>query len=496
MPPALSTATLTQLRRRPDCTPGRAGAPASPRPAIGWARIPLLVFLLALAPAWSQAQPGPDPGDEVLPGVVRAQLDARYWIARLGDADRVMLDAAAVATQNARMRRLDPSLHDIEQLPPTLEAGQVRAWIEAASPRPTAPLYDEAGKQGSERAIDKLVAALDLGDIPQTQVTRYGMVVRRADLRSFPTHLHVFSTPGDRDIDRFQESALFPGTPVAVVHRSRDRRWLFVLSETYAGWIEADAVAFGDRAGIFAHTRRVPFLVVTGAQVRTVHTPERPEVSELVLDMGVRLPLADLDAHQPVNGQHPGFGHAVELPVRAEDGTLEFVPALIPHSADVSHGHLPLTKANLIRQAFKFLGERYGWGHRYNGRDCSGFVSEVMRSFGLVLPRNTGAQAESPALEGVAVAPGTGHEERLRLLGSSQVGDLVYLPGHVMMVIGRVDGDTWVIHDTAGISLLDDEGELHRYPLNGVAVTPLLPLMADATTATVDRITAIRHLRP
>src|SRR5690606_4113209 len=99
-----------------------------------------------------------------------------------------------------------------------------------------------------------------------------------------------------------------------------------------------------------------------------------------------------------------------------------------------------LTKANLIRQAFKFLGERYGWGHRYNGRDCSGFVSEVMRSFGLVLPRNTGAQARSPALEGLAVEPGSPHEERLRLLGSSQVGDLVYLPGHVMMVIGRIAG--------------------------------------------------------
>ena len=456
-----------------------------------------LLACLLIASPWSVlAQVLEDPDAEVLPGVVQAQLEPGYWIERLRDADHVVLDPEAIAAHNARMRDREPSLHDIEQLPVTLEAEQVRAWIEAASPRPERTLYDEAGKEGSARALDRLVDALDLKAIPQTQVTRYGMVVRRADLRTFPTHLRVFSTPDDRDIDRFQESALFPGTPVAVVHRSRDRRWLFVLSETYAAWIEADAVAFGDKPGIFAHTRRIPFLVVTGAQVRTVHTPERPQVSDVVLDMGVRLPLAPWPADEPLNGQHPGFGHVVELPVRNEDGALAFVPALVPRSADVAGDYLPLTRANLIGQAFKFLGERYGWGHRYNARDCSGYVSEIYRSFGLLLPRNTSAQSRSPGLEGVVLDSSTGHDERLRLLRESRVGDLVYIPGHVMMVLGHVDGETYVIHDTSGMSLLGEDGQLRRYHLNGVVVTPLLPLMSDATTATVDRITSIQRIRP
>lgn len=449
-----------------------------------------------MAACGSSAQALHDPQSEVLPGVVQAQLQPAYWAGRLRDADRIILDADAIAAHNVRMRQSEPSLHDIEQLPSTIEAEQVRAWIETASPRPEGTLYDADGKEGSARAIDRLVNALDLKGIPQTQVTRHGMVVRRADLRSFPTHLRVFSTPGDRDIDRFQESALFPGTPVAVVHRSRDRRWLFVLSETYAAWIESDAVAFGDSAEIFAYTRRIPFLVVTGVQVRTVHTPERPAVSAVLLDMGVRLPLADWPTDEPLNGQHPGFGHAVELPVRGDDGRLAFAPALIPRSADVAPGYLPLTKAALIAQAFKFLGERYGWGHRYDARDCSGFVSEIYRSFGLLLPRNTSAQSRSPGLDGIAIESGTGHDERLRLLRQTEVGDLIYIPGHVMMVIGRSDGETYVIHDTAGISLLDEGGALRRYRLNGVVVTPLLPLMSDATTATVDRITNIRRIRP
>src|SRR5512138_2966178 len=85
------------------------------------------------AAAWSQA---PDT-TEVLPGVTEAQLDPGFWIRRLAHPDRVILDRAGIAAQNAAMHRLDGSLHDIEQLPATLEAEQVRAWIEQASPRPT-----------------------------------------------------------------------------------------------------------------------------------------------------------------------------------------------------------------------------------------------------------------------------------------------------------------------------------------------------------------------
>jgi len=434
---------------------------------------------------------------EVVPGVVESQLQADYWIDRLRrDADRVILDRDAIAARNAALLRLDPSMHDIERLPVTLEAEQVRGWIERISARPTRTLYDESGKEGSARAIDKLVTATNLKGIPQTQVTRYGMVVRRAALRTFPTHLRVFSTPGDRDIDRFQESALFPGTPVAIVHESRDRRWWFVVSQTYAAWIEADAVAVGDKAQIFAHARKAPFLVVTGATARTAYTPELPAASEVRLDMGVRLPLLDVPRDQPVNGQHPGFGHVVALPVRRADGTLEFMPALVPRSADVATTTLPLTKANIIRQAFKFLGERYGWGHDYNARDCSGFVSEVYRSMGVLLPRNTSAQAVSPALDRIALDPSMDHAQRLRLLKQVQVGDLLYIPGHVMMVIGMVDGAPYVIHDTTGTSYRADDGSARRLGLNGVVVTALAPMLSDETTPTIDRITNIQRIRP
>jgi cell wall-associated NlpC family hydrolase len=460
---------------------------------------PIAVLLLAAcasAPERPASLTAPAPAHAVI-GVGEAQLRPEFWIDRQGARRSVVLDSAAIGAQNQRLRQLDPSLHDVEGLPATLAHEQVGSWVSKLSARPERALFDEEGEPISDAAYASLEQNVGLRRIPASVHTRYGMVVRRADLRTFPTRLRVFNTKGDADIDRFQESALFPGTPVAVVHDSTDGRWWFVLSPNYAAWIEKEFVALGDKDRLFSYTRKEPYVVVTGPTARTVHTRERPEVSELQLDMGVKVPLlADWPADRPVNGQTPYAAHVVELPYRKADGTLEFTPALLPKTADVAADYLPLTRENLLRQSFKFLGERYGWGHSYNARDCSGFVSEVYRSFGVQLPRNTSDQGKSPALTRITFTDEHSHEERLRVLDRLHVGDLVYIPGHVMMVIGQAGGMTYVIHDTTGISYRDAGGGVRRVDLNSVSVTPLTPLLVGEGRPMVDRIYSILTLRP
>jgi cell wall-associated NlpC family hydrolase len=227
-----------------------------------------------------------------------------------------------------------------------------------------------------------------------------------------------------------------------------------------------------------------------------VFTREQPQLSELQLDMGVRVPLADVPPDAPVNGQHPYSSWTVELPIRAADGSLGFAPALLQKNQDTASGYLPLTHANLLRQAIKFHGERDGWGHSYNGRDCSGFVSEVYRSMGVELPRNTRDQSISPALNHVTFDKDEGSERRKAAVDALQVGDLIYIPGHVMMMIGRIDGAPYVIHDTNGGSYLGADGKLRSMHLKGVSMTPLLPLRFKVEQTYVDRFTSIVRIRP
>ena len=460
-----------------------------------FATLLLAIGLVAPLHARDSVATGAIPPSGVM-GVGDAQLTPDYWISLQKQPDRVILTRAEIEAENAKLLQTDPSMHDLRALPKSLSHEQVAGWISKLSVRPEHPLYDVDGKPVPAAALDAMVGNLALAAIPARQDTRYGLVVRRALFRTFPTDLRVFSHKGDTDIDRFQETAEFPGVPVAILHASRDSQWLFVMSPRYAAWTRKENIAEGSAAQVFGYADKTPYRVITGATERTVFTREVPGVSQLQLDMSTRVPLqVDLPPDQAVNGQTPYAAYTLELPLRGADGKLQFTPALLQKNTDTAADYLPLTPANIIRQAFKFLGERYGWGHGYDGRDCSGFVSDVYRSMGVQMPRNTSKQAISPALEHRTFSAADSHDARLKAAHELQVGDLVYIPGHVMMVIGQRDGQPYVIHDVLGMTYRKPDGSFGHVELNAVSVTPLLPNMFNDHQTYVDRMTSIVHIR-
>src|SRR5690606_20033299 len=129
-----------------------------------------------------------------------------------------------------------------------------------------------------------VLANRQLDAIAASQATRYGRIVQRADLRAFPSRLRGFRTDDDTDIDRFQESGVFPGTPVVIAHASADGLWWFVVSPRYAAWIEKQYIAIGSAEQVFGYVDKTPYRIVTGASVRSVFTREAPALSELQLD--------------------------------------------------------------------------------------------------------------------------------------------------------------------------------------------------------------------
>lgn len=429
-------------------------------------------------------------------GVQEAMLSPDYWIAKLHSPNEALMSRAQIDAQNSRMFQADPSMYDLHRIGPALSHEQVETWIKKVSRMPNKTLFDEHDQPIPATTLDAVATNVALDKIPSQVTARYGMAVHRVSLRNFPTNLRAFPGKGLQDFETFQESTIFPGDPVVIVHTSLDGQWYFIVSPRYAAWVERSAIAEGNRDEVLAYAEKAPYRVITGDKVRTVFTPEAPEVSELQLDMGTRIPLAQLPPDQPVNGEGPYVSWTLELPVRADDGSLRFQPALLQRKTDSNADYLPLTQTNIVRQAFKFLGERYGWGHLYNGRDCSGFVSDVYRSMGVQMPRNTGDQASSPALHFRAFTAKDDHATRMKAIAEAQVGDLIYIPGHVMMFLGWDNGQPYVIHDVGGLVFRDSSGKMRWTKTNEVSVTPLLPLLISEKLSYVDAMTSMVRVRP
>ncbi|MBZ9611375.1 NlpC/P60 family protein [Rheinheimera maricola] len=431
-----------------------------------------------------------------VPLLQKEQLNARFWQTKLVDGDRLLLSAAQITQRNLQTFALQAEMQPLQSLAAHYSRAELEKIVLAVSGIPGSSRFYADGTELTAADWQRYQGLMALEQLAAETPLQYGLVVKRTALRAFPTDDRVFNAQGNKDLDRFAETALFAADAVAVLHHSADKNWLLVHSVNYTGWVKAADIAIGKKQQVLAYITAQPFIVVSGAKVYTAFTPEQPALSELQLEMGSRLPLLNpAEVGFSVHGQNTAASHVVRLPVRSADGTLAFMPALIPYSADVHQGYLAFTSSNIVQQAFKFLGERYGWGHDYNGRDCTGFISEIFRSFGFLMPRNSGQQGNGAYGTNIRFDVQSSAQDKLAAIQQAQVGDLFYFPGHVALYLGSVENQPFMIHDVNTLVYPTADGKVYQGKLNGVVVTPLLPLNANAGQSYLDVLYAIKSLR-
>ena len=437
----------------------------------------------------------PDYSTDVI-GMSEIQLSASHWLGKLAkdklsQDNRLLMSLTSIKQFNQKLIQNNPYIKDPLAMTERLNKAQLLEKIRSISKPSSHKRFYDNGEQVNQQDYAVYIESTNQQAVKTENTVTFGLVVRRSVLRTFPTSDRVFKWGKDRDLDRFQESGLFPGDAVAILHVSKDKQWLLVQAYNYLAWMPKENVAIGNKSEILAFKNDQNFIVVTGSKAFTNHVPNQAALSNIQLDMGIRLPLAKRSEYSNVlYGQNPFANYIVKLPIRNTDGKLALKLVPIARGQDVRIGYLPFTKKNLVTQSFKFLGERYGWGHDYNGRDCTGFIGEIYKSFGLLMPRNSGQQAKSDYGLNNFFAKGAAKADKLKAIKQLQVGDLIYIPNHVMMYLGHENSKPYIIHDVKGLSYIDEHDELYSGTLNGVSVTPLLPL-----TDYVINITNIKRIR-
>jgi len=393
---------------------------------------------------------------QTMPNVTDDMLDACYWINKMDNPDRLIMNTDQIETFNREIiERLPGTVYNLADYPSSLTKGQLTSYIDIAFP--AAPAYIGT-KEVSASYWQKLRRLLNLNDIKETNPVKYGLTVRRSNLKVFPTADIISDDPNDPAFDLFQNSSILAAEAVLILHQSPDNQWYFVQMYNCSGWVPAADIALCNRATWLDYQNEKEFIVVTGNSITLDNDPLLPEISEMEFTMGTKLPLvANEEMPVTLRDRRVYQNYVVKLPLRGALGQVEFVMAPIPISNDLYVGYLPYTRANIIRQTMKMQGERYCWGGMLNGRDCSAMVLEIYRTFGFRLARNTSSQAAS-AGKTLTFSDSYSIAYREQLLQNLKPGAVLHFPGHEMIYLGEDSGHYYIISDLGSFAELKADG--------------------------------------
>lgn len=382
-------------------------------------------------------------------GVKPEMMYADYWIKE--GHDQVLMTPEQIEEFNknnkgvikASDKTILPHPDDYED---TLDGKVLRSFLkdnEKAVPKDPSK-YFLNGKPTTAEYWQELVALSNIDGVPETINVRYGFTTKRMTLRQFPTEDRVFDSKSDRYYDSILFSECMPYMPVVVLHESTDGNYLYAVFDSFAAWVRKDAIAFcKDKADWQARQKPGQRLVVTAREIRLGNDPYSSKTSNLVLPMGTRMELVPVSKAPQSISQRTTYGdYVVKVPTRGSDGNIKDEYVLIPVSDDVNVGFLPLTPANIVRQAMKLQGDRYGWGGDLQANDCTGITREIYRCFGVLLTRT--GQTNSKGVSKTDMRR-MSDKKKLEVIEKLTPGSLISMPGHMMIYLGTVNGKPYVI---------------------------------------------------
>ena len=371
-----------------------------------------------------------------------------YWIGE--DDNEVLMTPEEIAEFNYNNRAIIKAADNktimphLEDFGDTFDGNILRTFLTDNSksvPKDPAKMYLN-GKPTTAEYWQNLVALSNIDAVPDQITVKYGFSTKRMTVRMFPTEDRVFESAEDQYFDSLLYSECMPYMPVVVLHESTDGEYLYVVFDSFSAWVRKDAIALcKDRKDWEARQNPAQWLVVTEREIRLGNDPHSPLTTDLVLPMGTRMELVPAKSAPKSINQRATYGnYVVKVPTRGSDGYIKDELVLIPVSDDVNAGYLPLTPANIVRQAFKLLGDRYGGDLQAN--DCTGITREIYRCFGVLLPRV--GQSASKGVYKVDMS-GMKEKEKLSVISELKPGSLISFPGHMTIYVGTKDGKPYVI---------------------------------------------------
>lgn len=401
-----------------------------------------------------------------------------FWINHITNAKEVLLSPKDINNFNETIKTKISSLNFLSTNEILLTGKTITQYIQCYS-LPSKNIFDYNGQLINDNFYEEILLNRNLENVRDIVPIKYGITLCKSSLRTFPTETAVYYSIEHSKLsnfDRFQETSCFPFEYLIILHKSLDKKWYFVKTYNYIGWIKAENIAIcDDKEELFNYINCKDFLIVTGKEITLDIIKDINTTVKIKCGMGTKI--CRLESYKTLDH------YVVKIPIAKNNGKIAFKTAYINKKEDVTVGYLPYTRENIITQAFKLLNIDYDWGDKFNGKDCSSFIMTVYRCFGFLLPRNANEQEKSfiNNNNSIVFSPQDTLEHRYNYMNNLKTGAALFKTGHVMMYLGKYNEIHYMIHSFAEYGI-KNHSSLERKLALGVAVSPVDLLTSSGKT--------------
>lgn len=312
-------------------------------------------------------------------------------------------------------------------------------------------VYGENKKIVEKDEKEKLFSKVQDNSFPNYK--RKAIVINSTLIRGLPTNkpfYYDFNLAGEGyPFDYLQVSAIWANTPIYILHKSLDGKWVYIDSSVCQGWVLAKDIAFVDDVLIKKYKMMGLSSLINDKIIINDKNNNYYEEGRI----GMIFP-TDSSLVYGFYKNREGYAKFIEL-----SGN-EFVK-------------LPLkaTNHNMIRVIKSMLGQKYGWGGTLFNRDCSSTLKDYFAIFGIMLPRNSLDQLN----EGTVIKFGINNKDKPYII--KKYGDefltVLYQRGHIMLYVGFDDKNKYIFHNIWGLKQKKKNGRIGRYIIGKTVITKL-----------------------
>lgn len=343
------------------------------------------------------------------------------WSMTHDSPDSILLTRDQIQILNNLTADNCESVIDILSLPSSMPTDTVLGYIKNTV-YPELPKYND-GTAITDSDMTAIIENMNAsGEVAEMTL---GIITNRTSLRSMPTDMHFFTSAEDHYYDQIQISALYCSMPVWILHTSADEDWFYVQTYFARGWVHAKDVAIAPSADVWqSYAAPEHSVVITQPQMTLDGT---------LVDMGCVFTCLE----------DTGSSFNIVIPVRDKKGMLSAKEATVSYD-DAHKGYLDYTWTNFYKQVFKYQDFAYGWGDADGGVDAASFPGYVMRSFGILLPRDLELQTATFG-SALPLADLT-DSEKPTALETLHLPSLLYYGDKVSLYLGCMDGVHYEIY--------------------------------------------------